>query len=202
MNLGPENARYIVMQRSDFQGKSNVTQKHIADVEREAKTLSKFFPEKMESFLDIGCGIGALTIAIAEISKANAFVIDNDGEIDLRGVNNGAGFHDHYLFYSNLDLIRQNFRENGLHVETLSLDSMPDVDFVVSTLSCGFHYPISTYQALLNNLRVGARVVFDIRVGLNQNPGAKFEKIGLVEHFTRWDGQKHKADRICWEKVR
>lgn len=202
MNLGPDNERFIVMQRSDFQGKQNVIERHIRDVEREAKTISAYFPEKMESFLDIGCGIGALTIAVAEISDAKAYVIDGDGEIDLKGSNNGAGFHKQYVFYSNRDLIKRNFEDNGWGVTILPSIAKPEVDLVFSTLSCGFHYPISTYQALLDNLRVGARVVFDIRVGLNQNPGSKFQKIGLVEHFTRWEGRKHKADRICWEKIR
>lgn len=202
MNLGPDNERFIVMQRSDFQGKQDVIERHIRDVEREAGTLSEFFPEKTESFLDIGCGIGALTIAVAKISGAKAHVIDGDGEIDLKGSNNGAGFHEQYVFYSNRDLIKRNFSDNGLDVTVLPSIAKPEVDLVFSTLSCGFHYPISTYQALLDNLRIGARAIFDVRVGLDENPGPKFEKIGLVEHFTRWEGRKHKADRICWEKIR
>ncbi|MEM9681641.1 MAG: hypothetical protein AAF942_00110 [Pseudomonadota bacterium] len=201
MNLAPENERYIVMQRSDFLGRNDVIVRHIADIEREVETLRPFFPENMACFVDIGCGIGAMAVEIALKTGAKAFVIDGNGEIDLRGKKNGAGFHKSYVFYSDKDLIGRNFAENSLEVELLETDATPNVDLVISTLSCGFHYPISTYQSLLDNLKPGARAIFDVRVGLNENPGRGFRKVGLVEHFHRFEGRKHKADRTCWERI-
>jgi len=59
------------------------------------------------------------------------------------------------------------------------------VDLVVSFLSCGFHYPVDTYLAMLDKaLKPGGAAIFDLREQTAAEQVEKLAQFGTVTDIT------------------
>ena len=79
-----------------------------------------------------------------------------------------------FKFYSRLADLRRWFHQQGLVTYTLvdanniSIPSDVKFDLIYSFLSCGFHYPVTTYRDLiLQHSNANTRLIFELRDGVD-----------------------------------
>ncbi len=125
--------------------------------------LARFTPKTVA---DIGCGYGFIDLFIARDFDCDLVLIDiEESETRKFGYrNDGAG-------YSNLGTAKAFLAANGVRADAITLVNprktdvlaTQSIDAAISLLSCGFHYPLSTYSDYLTrNLRDGGGVIVDI----------------------------------------
>lgn len=131
--------------------------------------FAQYLPtKKAPNVLDIGAGMGGIDVFISRHydGKAKLMLLDKSGKSEQ--IN--AGFHAdsaafaHYCdFSAAVDLLVENGVKNfdfydvkdGFHVDK-------KFDVVISLLSWGFHYPISTYAP---KVAKGGVIIADVRKG-------------------------------------
>lgn len=141
------------------------------DIYNEYKNLAPHIPAKTSSVLDIGCGLAAIDVFIYQhlqnntpsINLFDKTVIDN--KIHYNYEKTGS-------YYNSLELAEQILIKNGVvgqHIycfdtsETEKL-SKTKFDLIVSLISWGFHYPVSTYIELIDKISHDqTRLILDIR---------------------------------------
>jgi SAM-dependent methyltransferase len=129
------------------------------------------------TILDIGCGLAWESRMFNEKYKTKLWLIDgdivNNDSKDSEATD--ATYHSSsngFLYYNSLDRLDRELKKLGTTDYTL-LDcnnlEIPDIkfDLITSWLSCGFHYPVSTYAAIIKkHSHKDTRVVFDLRLSI------------------------------------
>ena len=116
-------------------------------------TILRLIHPTARSVIDIGCGQAGVAAVQNIIYGMEIYLIDGhrDGERD--GGYADAGSMNHYSTWSDLPetLTRWGCDMSRVHFVSIAAAATfdwPTVDLVQSTLSCGTHYPLSTYDWL------------------------------------------------------
>lgn len=162
--------KYLKPQRSFFEGMTdlglieNVYNETLNDY---IKIIMKHLPP-IKTVVDIGGGIGGLAILLTKMYGCKVTILEKDG-FDEDKRTGGYGREDTFAAYNTRDITLKTWLNSGLKEEdfhyinvddlyeeritTLGdtehkyISTFPSCDLVVSTLSWGFHYPLSTYWA-------------------------------------------------------
>ena len=122
---------------------------------------------KPKRIADIGCGYALFDLFAAKDTKADLILIDLE-----QNNRRHFGFAEKGAAYSNLDTARRLLEANGIkssritliNPEKQSVTDLKPVDLAVSFLSCGFHYPVSTYAEFFRtSVAQGGTIMLDIR---------------------------------------
>lgn len=159
------------------------------EMARTLNTFSDYLPETVESVLDIGSGMAGIDVLLGRrYPGATLHLLDKQGvssEINA-GFNRRAEDFAHYNdFSAALDLLASNEVENDIVCHDMHRHPFPSQEFdvVVSLLSWGFHYPISTYEP-----RCRGVMVVDVRKGTDgEEQLAKYGDLTVVH-----DAQKYR----------
>ena len=116
---------------------------------------------------DIGCGYGFFDFFLQQDFGAHVVLIDLEDNPHRH-----FQYRDVAAAYSSLATTRRFFVRNGgaentittLNPEFQDVQKLQGVDLAVSFLSCGFHYPWTTYQGFFADTVIpGGHVILDIR---------------------------------------
>jgi len=128
--------------------------------------IFKNYIDKPKRILELGCGLGRMSIYLSKQLDYNAeFILadyDNISEKIKYGWNPGKSL------YNKLDLTTKFCLMNNLvNFETFDLSKhdiskLKDIDLVISVMSVGFHYPIEQYMKKLLKICNGD-MIFGIR---------------------------------------
>lgn len=117
---------------------------YAADVEADFRMIEPYLPEKVDSIIDIGCGLAGIDVYLKrKYPHAHLTLVDNDGEVASYGYSGRSGG------YGSRELALEFLAEHGITVdEWLDADTARPLkaDLVVSILAWGFHYPLSSYK--------------------------------------------------------
>ncbi|XOV82879.1 MAG: hypothetical protein ACFHXK_18730 [bacterium] len=164
-----------------------------------AEELLPHIPADTTSILDIGCGIAGLDLFLYKRLKSpKLFLLDKtavEEKIWYMFKQQGA-------FYNSLELARENLQTNGVSADAIKCLEAPDdgcidlpgksIDLVVSTISWGFHYPVSTYLASVERiLKEDGVLLIDVRKG----PGGEADLATSFQVETVFEGAKHQTIR-------
>jgi SAM-dependent methyltransferase len=134
-------------------------------VREEAEQLRPWL-KPVESFLDIGCGLGLIDALIAEITGAQ-FIHMMDGTGD--NGNRVMGYNDGTKAWADVHVGAGLVAANttcAVHAHVADHMSTIPVNLIVSFKSWAHHYPVETYLPLaLRSLKPGGRVIVDLRNG-------------------------------------
>lgn len=128
--------------------------------------------------LDIGCGLAWESRMFNQRFGTELWLID--GDVSANKIKDSSSseinFHkstDTFLFYHELDFLKEELdkRETKnyhlIDVNNINIPLDIKFDLVTSWLSCGFHYPASTYKDLvMRHSDKNTRIFFDIRTHL------------------------------------
>lgn len=150
---------------------SQIRQAFCDDLENDFLMIRKYLPQNAKSILDIGCGVAGIDALISEYYKDDlgVFLIDKtviDKKVFYDFENKGS-------FYNSLDISRDLLAMNHVGVKNIFLqDATEDnqinfenqFDIIISLISWGFHYPISTYLSTVYfKLNEGGVLILDVR---------------------------------------
>ena len=186
---------YIEMHRTHLQG--DLRQLYAEDVARDYELIRPYLPAKAAATLDIGCGMAGIDVLLwRHYGNLVVNLLDGTGDTEVRIL-----FHQTMSPYNSMPVARQLLEGNGVpgnRIVEWAPDpalTLPPCDLVVSLLSWGFHYPVSTYLPLVGRcLRPGGRLILDVRKGQG-GLDALDRQLGYIETLS----STAKADRVCYE---
>lgn len=134
----PDCLEYIPAQRSQ----ARTVDEYIESVQTDFEIIKPYLVKG--SVLDIGCGLGALSVLMQKHCGGKLWLLDGDGPPV-----GAVGKNPTLTPLNRMDLTRQVMDLNGVEdYEFLPIgcDDLPEVDNCVSLLSWGWHYPLSAYN--------------------------------------------------------
>jgi SAM-dependent methyltransferase len=147
-------------------------QRYENDLAAELSAFAQYLPDSPPTVMDIGCGLGAIDLLLSRHYQHQAsFVLVDRNEFTSRPY---YGFRRVAAAYNSLEDTLTFLRTNGMDttkVTTVNVacDPFPQkvhADVVLSLLSWGHHYPISTYlDDVTEMLSLGGVLVVDVRKG-------------------------------------
>ena len=96
------------------------------------------------SVMDIGCGLGAVSVLAQRHCGGKLYLIDGTGWAKRR-----VGYGHSMEPFNDLRLTAEMMRLNGVtdyEFLPVGCPDLPEVDNCISTLSWGWHYPLSAYN--------------------------------------------------------
>lgn len=110
-----------------------------------------------DHIVDIGCGFGFVDVALAELVKARFTLLDKTGD-EQRQTFSPRGYA-----HNDLDITRQVTATIGAEVMDIAKYGWEGpADVVLSTLSWGWHYPLSLYRDRVMAMKPRA-IIVDLR---------------------------------------
>jgi SAM-dependent methyltransferase len=162
------------------------------DMEKEYQLMKSALPEKLETILDIGCGVAGIDIMFHKHYESRG-INPHFYLLDKTEVNSKVyyGLEKTAAYYNSLDVAKKLLVVNGVedsHINTQEATGVPifpdtKFDLIVSLISWGFHYPVDTYlDEVYSILKSGGRLIIDIRRGSGgkEKIEAKFGSISMV----------------------
>ncbi len=164
--------------------------------------IKNYIPTEYNSVLDIGCGIGLISLYIYRMQKSKLYLYDKSIDLTLENTEIApVGFNESYEFTASLSATRDFLLLNGVddadielrEVNEWSIEQAHELDLVVSRKSWGFHYPINEYiKEVSMSVKAGGIMITDIRHGQNGEEDVKniFGEISVISN-------EKKSDLIC-----
>ena len=130
------------------------------------------------SILDIGCGLAWESRMFNDKYGTELWLLDGDTDSNankskLASVKDYHVDSNEFLFYHSMSWLKEQLdaaktkNYNLIDVNDISIPKDKKFDVITSWLSCGFHYPASTYKDLiLQHSHENTRIFLDIRVHL------------------------------------
>jgi SAM-dependent methyltransferase len=129
-----------------------------------------------KKILDIGCGLAWESRLFNQMYGSELWLLDGDSknnDTKLPTAATGA-YHstsDDFLYYYPLQKLDEELKKLGTqnyHLIDCNNIQLPEdikFDLITSWVSCGFHYPSSTYRDLiLKHSHPDTKIIFDIRI--------------------------------------
>jgi SAM-dependent methyltransferase len=163
--------RFVIWE--SFFRKEKVKQLFNEDMRGEYEQIKNWLPNKCSVILDIGCGVGGIDVLLHRHYHHNPMT--EFYLLDKTSVNKNVYYHyeKRGAFYNSLDVAKDLLRQNAISKSQIHLlDVKSDysikiptrVDLVISLISWGFHYPVSTYvDQVYNVMNKGGHLIMDIR---------------------------------------
>ncbi|MBR9843873.1 MAG: class I SAM-dependent methyltransferase [Rhodobacteraceae bacterium] len=136
---------------------------------------------------DIGCGYGFVDLCLYRRYDCDLVLIDIESGNDRH-----FGFSEQHPGYTSLDKARQFLEGNGVPSERITtinptktpVEDAGSFDLALSLLSCGFHYPVDTYETLFRDqVNPSGGILLDIRRGSGGK--AALKKFGALTVLVR-----------------
>lgn len=122
-------------------------EQYSAELERTFEHIKAVVKTPPRRVLDIGCGMAGIDVLIGrEWPECEIHLLDKDGVSPV--IN--SGYHDKagdFSHYHSFDCALAMLAENGVQNRLACYQDLPNIEFdlVISLLSWGFHYPLTTY---------------------------------------------------------
>jgi SAM-dependent methyltransferase len=157
--------------------KNRVRPRFNRDLSKEFDIIKPYLPAKTNAVLDIGCGVAGVDVLISKHYGNNTNIdfclLDKTG-VDRRvhyGFKSKGSFYNSLLVAGNL-LLQNGIDSKNIFSQEVDTDYhisfSKQFDLIISLLSWGYHYPVSTYlEEVFELLNRGGRVIIDIRKGTN-----------------------------------
>ncbi len=168
---------------------------YMDDMTHEYNVIKGDLPENCQSVLDIGCGIAGINILVNQHYKnldIKFYLLDkSEIENNVFYLFNSKG-----AFYNSLELACDTLSTNGIlrkniipivanEKNEIAIDEK--IDLIISLISWGFHYPVSTYlDRAYEILSENGRLIIDVRKdtdGLDLLI-SKFAHVDVIEENT------------------
>lgn len=164
------------------------------------ENLDKFLQEKNiepRNILDIGCGFAWESRLFYEKYGSNLWLIDGDSANNSTKSKNSRDDRfqldaNDFLFYYPLQKLDEELKNNDVKnyklIDCNNIQIPDDVkfDLITSWISCGFHYPASTYRDLiLKHSHPNTVVVMDLRVRAKEHFPILEEGVEILDILQR-----------------
>jgi len=157
---------------------------------------------KPKRLLEIGCGLGRMSVYVKNVAELNdtRFILADGNTFPAKINSKMFGFSRNKRIYNDLSMTEKFCIMNNLtniecfNVEVDSFDKLDKVDFIMSFLSAGYHYPLE--DIMPNILKIATpdcKMVFGVREGLY--PISMFENMFNHVETRPIQYEHHTSDR-------
>jgi SAM-dependent methyltransferase len=169
-----------------------------ADMEREYSIIKDHLPggvDQSKNILDIGCGVAGIDILLARHYKNAKFYLLDKSHINSRVY---YGIEKEAAYYNSLGIAKKMLVANGVAENNVFLQEVTGApifpgkkfDLIISLISWGFHYPISTYlDEVYNSLGPGGILIVDVR---KDTDGEHLLKEKFGQYHIIYEAQKYR----------
>lgn len=195
--VNEKQSELIVLQRTGYNIDSanleGIGKAYYNDMSLAFSDIEPFLPENCESVIDIGCGIGGIDVLINKARNNCKFhMVDRDGMEDEIYY----GFRHAGAKYNLLSLTMDFMADNGVQSKNVKLYNVDAEEFptnmtatvIMSLLSWGFHYPVSTYiDRVFSLMDDDSCLIIDIRKHSNgENELLKyFKTVKSIKEYSK-----------------
>jgi hypothetical protein len=171
--------------------------------------LDAYLDHPPQRILDIGCGLAWESRLFNAKYNTELWLLDgdvaNNEHKDPEKANHGKWHRDpvSLLFYHSMDFLDQQLKQSGVEnyhlvdVNNINIPEDTKFDLITSWLSCGFHYPVSTYRDLiLKHSHANTVIAMDLRItkqSVDRTPAME-PGVDLVKSI--YTGKKHVHSHI------
>lgn len=151
--------------------------------------LSSYIGFAPKTLLDIGCGMAWESRHFYNSFGTELWLIDGDSIENQVGAAD-AGYHKNpknFGFYHKIDYLKNKIDSSGftnynlLNSNHVNIPEDKKFDVITSWLSCGFHYPISTYRDLIQaHSYENTKIIMDIRTELKTKKPILEEGVEII----------------------
>jgi len=152
---------------------ASIDSKFWAIMEKEAAAILPHIPAHSRRIVDIGAGLAGVDLVLSRTISFDQIVLV-DRTLKDRKVY--YGFEEKAAFYNSLESARGLLIRYGVRPESIQIVDAPgdgvipcpagSVDVVISTISWGFHYPVSVYlESVTRILAENGVLIIDLRKG-------------------------------------
>jgi SAM-dependent methyltransferase len=170
------------------------------------KMIDDYFNRSFGTILDIGCGQAYESREFNKKYNSELWLIEGNSKNNNQEVKSGK-YHSNaseFAQYFSIDTIKNQLDEletKNYHLIDCNNINIPDnikFDLITSYLSCGYHYPISTYKDIIKkHSHAETKLVFDLR---NRKGNLILEEgIEVVHEFHR-HGSKYAMCHIKFKE--
>jgi len=163
------------------------------------KNIDNYLVNPPQRILDIGCGLAYISELFYKKYNSEIWLLDGD-----RNNNNPNGKRSNkwgetndFLFYNTKENLEKSWKERDLKyrfIDASNIDIPNDIkfDLVYSWLSCGYHYPLSSYSELIkNHTNEQSIVIMDLRKK-TLTPEKQETNFQIIKEFPK-NGKAHKV---------
>lgn len=155
--------------------------------------VDNYVNSSLLNVLDIGCGLAWESRFFNKKYGCELWLIDGNSDDNNKKNENATdlGYHqtkDEFLFYNSLDTLNEELTKLGtqnyklLDCNNLQIPENIKFDLITSWLSCGFHYPVSTYRDLiLKHSHENTKVIVDLRTLLKTKECIVEEGVEIIK---------------------
>ena len=182
--------RYIELQRTGYGKNADIAKCYEADIGRTYESIKAYLPENCSRVLDIGCGLGGIDLMVYNHYNGNVEL----NLFDYSKVDDKIhyGYQNTGSIYNSLELSKEFLVMNGVDESKIKIHDAENefpvgrFNVVLSILSCGFHYPVSTYLDKVKNFLDGV-AIFDIRKDTDQieELKANFNHVEVIAEYKK-----------------
>ena len=193
-----------MVELSDKLGMDVLIRRAASFIYLEYQQLRPIFDAKPpQNIADIGCGYALFDLFLAQDYDCKLNLIDLESN-----ENRHFGFESEGAAYSSLASAKKLLTDNGIsarRIKTLNpekdaVDKLKKLDYAFSFISCGFHYPWTTYRDFfLNSVDATGRIIIDIRAKTLAATMIELSEIGYVRAVEK--AAANSADRVIIAKV-
>ena len=159
-----------------------VEKQYTIEMEKEYNEVKPYLPKKIETVLDIGCGMAGIDVTMAQqYPAAHYYLVDK-----TQNTNPVYDFQKFSEFYNDNNITEHILRENGVKNFSI-LDKKEDIpsvnyDCIFSLYSVGFHYSLHEYIDTMSLATDGVMLI-DIRKNRGQEEilSTRFRMHTLIE---------------------
>ena len=142
MNLTDNALKWALLHRSQCADWND----YVLSVAQDFEQIAPFLPEKVNTILDIGCGLAGIDILLKQkYPDARLMLLDSDGKAE----NFRGGFDNEMLPFMQRTETERFLESNGVNVnQWLDVGTKETLaaDLIISLYSWGWHYPLETYK--------------------------------------------------------
>lgn len=219
IKLVPEFTKYLSLQRTRFFSEPCNHENVLKMINDELTTLTplidtiKQCKTEIHNWLDIGCGLAWIDLALSQTLAKNGCLSDNyaihlfdKNKLEIASTHKPGGFKPTHPFYNSEELAvkmltlngvpKNNIRWTSADVGNLNGINLPQMDLVISMKAWGFHFPLEVYlDSVLALLKPDGYLVLDIRHEKPQQKAQLHKLKSLFKHhqvllkskkFNRW----------------
>jgi len=176
------------------------TPEYQAEKKKNFDVITAYLKSTPANLLDIGCGLAWESRMFGNQFNTELWLIDGDANNNKDKDSNSkeTNYHESansFLFYHTLELLDAELKKlntPNYHLIDCNVLNIPNdvkFDIITSWLSCGFHYPVSTYKDLiLKHSHKDTRVIVDLRtMGKGQEPilESGVEVVSILEKYKK-----------------
>jgi len=162
-------------------------------IEYDLATMKRWLPQRVESVLDIGCGIAAIDARLHGIYPDADFYL-----LDKTALNVQYGEATEQVFYTSLQTALRMMVNNGVPVKQVHLLEAADdytipfdtkVDLALSLFAWGWHFSLGTYaEEVVRLVRPDGLLIVDVRN--NEGEEILLESFELENSIGLFDGTR------------